>query len=82
MCPDSENNGKVPRWGILIMNVSVSGTFPDDVMVRVNFVTELFLFCAGSQRERGHSALCPCVCMAYCDALVDDVKIKYRSKHI
>lgn len=61
---ECKNAGTLEKscWGILIMNDSVFETFPNDVIVKVNFVTELILFFPGSnsancesQRKLGYS---------------------------
>lgn len=75
---ECKNAGTLEKscWGILIMNDSVFETFPNYVIVTVNFVTELFLFFPGSQAVSpkgssvilSNSALCSWVCMVYCVA--------------
>lgn len=78
-------------WSILVMDESVSETFPDDVMVRVHFVSELFLFFSGpgsagceSQRELGYSqslyALLLCLYGTLWRCRVEHVKIRYYSQ--
>lgn len=67
------------RPSIVIMNESVSETFPNDVIMRVNFATESFYSSRGRSVQavspKGSSvilslsALSCCVCMAHCDAL-------------
>ncbi len=80
-------------WGILIMDESVSETFPNDVIARVNFVSELFSFFSGSartgcesQRELGYSqSLCALLLCLYgtlwcCRADHDQIKC-YSQTH-